>query len=115
MTESRSHICHGANFSCAAAHPFYVLAPHHNIDFAAPNGPNPPLDPNSKDAFSEDPESIKFLDDDVVKAKFEGTKYLKSVNADDYDAIFFVGGCVRRMVHITIVHWFILDMVLSWT
>lgn len=27
-----------------AAHPYYVLAPTHEIDFVSPNGPNPPVD-----------------------------------------------------------------------
>ena len=27
-----------------AAHPYYILAPHAEIDFASPAGPNPPVD-----------------------------------------------------------------------
>jgi len=27
-----------------AAHPYYILSPHHIIDFASPAGPNPPVD-----------------------------------------------------------------------
>jgi hypothetical protein len=30
-----------------AAHPYYVLAPKHHIDFASPAGPNPPIDEGS--------------------------------------------------------------------
>jgi hypothetical protein len=30
-----------------AAHPYYVLSPHFTIEFAAPAGPNPPMDPSS--------------------------------------------------------------------
>src|SRR5258708_4761255 len=32
-----------------AAHPYYVLSPHFTIDFAAPAGPNPPMDPQSQE------------------------------------------------------------------
>lgn len=30
-----------------AAHPFYALRDHVMIDFASPNGPNPPIDAQS--------------------------------------------------------------------
>ncbi|KAF8652799.1 hypothetical protein AX16_004152 [Volvariella volvacea WC 439] len=75
-----------------AAHPYYVLAPHANIDFASPKGLNPPLDPSSAQAYSQDEESVKFLNDDVVKAKLASAKKLSDVNAADYDAIFYIGG-----------------------
>ncbi|TDL29515.1 class I glutamine amidotransferase-like protein [Rickenella mellea] len=74
-----------------AAHPYYVLSPHHDIDFAAPAGPNPPVDPGSVKMFTDD-ESVKFLKDPVVKSKLENAKKLSDVNAKDYDAIFYVGG-----------------------
>ena len=68
-----------------------VLAQRHEIDFAAPNGPNPPVDEKSVQLFKDD-ESQGFLKDDVVKSKFENCKKLADVNASDYDAIFYVGG-----------------------
>ncbi|KIO12899.1 hypothetical protein M404DRAFT_19602 [Pisolithus tinctorius Marx 270] len=49
-----------------AAYPYYVLSPYFDIDFAVPKGPNPPVDPSSTE--------------------------LSGVKADDYDAIFHVGG-----------------------
>ncbi|KAL1760082.1 class I glutamine amidotransferase-like protein [Schizophyllum commune] len=74
-----------------AAHPYYVLAPHFDIDFAAPAGPNPPLDPVSKEMF-KDEESQKFLTDKVPQEKLATAKKLADVNPDDYAAIFYVGG-----------------------
>ncbi|KAJ7167330.1 ThiJ/PfpI [Mycena crocata] len=81
-----------------AAHPYYVLAPHASIDFASPNGPNPPLDPESVKASESDEESVKFLGDETVKSKLASAKKLTAVSAKvnyhvvDYDAIFYIGG-----------------------
>ena len=75
-----------------AAHPYYELSQQVDIDFAAPGGPNPPLDQNSVKMFANDDGSTKFLRDDVVKEKLATALYLKDVKAEDYDAIFYVGG-----------------------
>jgi len=75
-----------------AAHPYYKISPRANVDFASPKGPNPPLDQGSVEAFSKDEESVKFLNDETVKAKFANAKKLADVNFKDYDAIFYVGG-----------------------
>ena len=75
-----------------AAHPYYELSQQADIDFAAPKGPNPPVDQNSVKMFANDDGCTKFLRDDIVKEKLANTKYLKDVKADDYDAIFYVGG-----------------------
>jgi len=75
-----------------AAHPYYVLAPHANIDFAAPAGPNPPIDEGSVQAFAKDPESVRFLNDEEIKAKIASAKKLSDVRVEDYDAVFYVGG-----------------------
>ncbi|KDR68118.1 hypothetical protein GALMADRAFT_105185 [Galerina marginata CBS 339.88] len=75
-----------------AAHPYYILAPHASIDFAAPKGPNPPLAEESVQMYSEDEESVRFLNDEAVKAKLAGAKKLSDIDFTDYDAIFYVGG-----------------------
>ncbi|KAF8640028.1 hypothetical protein AX17_001270 [Amanita inopinata Kibby_2008] len=75
-----------------AAHPYYILSPHATIDFASPAGPNPPVDEGSIQAFANDEDSVKFLNDETVKAKFASTKKLTEINVKDYDAIFYVGG-----------------------
>lgn len=41
--------------------------------------------------FTDD-ESVKFLSDATVKAKLENAKHLSDVKAEDYDAVFYVGG-----------------------
>ncbi|GJJ07598.1 hypothetical protein Clacol_001801 [Clathrus columnatus] len=74
-----------------AAHPYYRLAPHIDIDFAAPKGPNPEVDQNSVKSFTDD-ESVKFLNDPVVKSKLSSAKKLSEVNVDDYVGIFYIGG-----------------------
>ncbi|KAH9477892.1 Glutathione-independent glyoxalase HSP31 [Psilocybe cubensis] len=76
-----------------AAHPYYLLAPHATIDFAAPKGANPPLDESSVKKYGthqrtqlyKDEESVRFLTDPVHKK-------LSEVQFRDYDAIFYVGG-----------------------
>ncbi|KAF9075894.1 ThiJ/PfpI [Rhodocollybia butyracea] len=75
-----------------AAHPYYVLAPHFQIDFAAPNGPNPPVDEGSVKNFSGDKESVDFLNDEAVKTKLKTAKILSEVDHKNYDAVFYVGG-----------------------
>ncbi|KAH9915443.1 class I glutamine amidotransferase-like protein [Epithele typhae] len=72
-----------------AAHPYYVLSPKYEIDFASPKGPNPPVNPQSIELFSADK---TFLEDPAVQAKLAGCKTLASVDAADYAAVFYVGG-----------------------
>lgn len=42
--------------------------------------------------FKSDEESQRFLGDATVMRLFAGAKRLSDVRADDYDAIFYVGG-----------------------
>ncbi|KAH8118282.1 class I glutamine amidotransferase-like protein [Phellopilus nigrolimitatus] len=74
-----------------AAHPYYVLKDHTVIDFAAPAGPNPPVDTDSVKMFTDN-QSQDFLQDPTVKEKLANAKVLSSVKPSDYDAIFYVGG-----------------------
>ncbi|KAG1753978.1 class I glutamine amidotransferase-like protein [Suillus paluster] len=73
-----------------AAHPYYVLVPHFAIDFASPEGPNPPVDEYSVQTFPDD--IPKFLEDPEVQKKLSTAKKLSEVKPDDYDAVFYVGG-----------------------
>jgi len=75
-----------------AAHPYYILSSHFSIDFAAPAGPNPPLDPHSRESFKEDKQSVDFLNDATVKAKLASAKKLSDINVHDYVAVFYPGG-----------------------
>ena len=61
------------------------------IDFAAPLGPNPPIDPLSVNSFNDE-EGARFLEDPVVKQKFANAKKISEVDSKDYDAIFYIGG-----------------------
>lgn len=74
-----------------AAHPYYKLAPHFNIDFASPKGGAAPLDQASVDMF-KDEESVKFLNDPATQKLVQNTKKVADLSAQDYAAIFVVGG-----------------------
>ncbi|KAH9482970.1 Glyoxalase 3 [Psilocybe cubensis] len=74
------------------AHPYYVLTANGiDIDFAAPKGPNPVPDEGSIRDF-KDEDSVKFLNDPVVKNKLATAKKLADVSAKDYDGLYIGGG-----------------------
>ncbi|KIJ56855.1 hypothetical protein M422DRAFT_40431 [Sphaerobolus stellatus SS14] len=75
-----------------AAHPYYKLISHVEIDFAAPAGPNPPVDEQSVKTFKDDEESVKFLKDPEVVSKLQTAKKLTEINVDEYDGVFYIGG-----------------------
>ena len=74
-----------------AAYPYELLSPDFEIDFAPPAGPNPPIDPESEEKFTDDT-STKFLRNEVIKNKLANAKRLGDMNANDYDGIYYVGG-----------------------
>ncbi|EIW67935.1 hypothetical protein TREMEDRAFT_44940 [Tremella mesenterica DSM 1558] len=77
-----------------AAHPYYALTSSGEIavDAASPLGGTPPLDQESVKNFT-DKESVDFLEKDEVAVKFwKNTKKISDVKAEDYAAIFVVGG-----------------------
>ncbi|KLO14932.1 class I glutamine amidotransferase-like protein [Schizopora paradoxa] len=74
-----------------AAHPYYALAQKYDIDFAAPAGPNPPLDPVSEKNYTDD-QSAGFLQDKTVQDKLANAKTLDKVDTDEYIALFYPGG-----------------------
>jgi len=75
-----------------AAHPYYVLAPFFNVDFASPKGPDHPIDESSVKAYKDDENSAKFLNDPEVRVKLENAQKLADVSVKNYEAIFYVGG-----------------------
>ncbi|KAF5319416.1 hypothetical protein D9619_008636 [Psilocybe cf. subviscida] len=83
---------HGGWYLPEAAHPYEILSPHYNIDFAAPKGPNPPVDEGSVKDYAKDESSMKFWNDPVVKDKLANAKKLSEVDVADYEAVFYVGG-----------------------
>lgn len=74
-----------------AAHPYYSFIKEFEVDFAAPAGPNPPIDPSSVQSYTDE-ESQDFLKDSTVQAKLASALLLKDVDYTKYDAIFYVGG-----------------------
>jgi len=74
-----------------AAHPYYLIAPHHHVDFASPAGPNPPVDEGSVKMFTDEG-SVKFLQDEQVREKLAHAKKLSEIDVNDYDAVLYVGG-----------------------
>ena len=84
------------------AHPYEVLAPHVTIDIASPNGGASPLDPSSVEASKEDAVSVKFHKNN--EKLWKNTAKLSSFlgKADDYEAIFFVGGHGRTCLFICV-------------
>ncbi|CAE6511490.1 unnamed protein product [Rhizoctonia solani] len=74
-----------------AAHPYYFLRGKAEIDFAAPQGPNPPVDAGSV-KLSTDDDSVRFLQDPEVKEKLANAKKLVDVDSKEYDAVLYIGG-----------------------
>ncbi|KAH8767845.1 putative chaperone protein HSP31 [Hyaloscypha finlandica] len=74
------------------AHPYEVLADHVQIVVASPKGGAAPLDPSSVEAFKSDASATKFLN--TKEALWKNTHKLSEFigHANDYEAIFFVGG-----------------------
>lgn len=72
-----------------AAHPWKVFRDAgHVVDFASIKGGTPPVDPNSRrDEITE-----LFEEDEAVKAGLHNTAKVEFVEADQYDAIYLVGG-----------------------
>lgn len=72
-----------------AAHPWAVLkAAGFDIDFVSPKGGKPPMD----GVDLNDAANRAFLEDPDVARKLDKTRTPAQVNANDYDAILFVGG-----------------------
>jgi len=74
------------------AHPYEVLADHAQVVIASPNGGVAPLDPGSVEAFKGDASATKFLNtkEDLWKNTHKLSEFLG--HANEYEAIFFVGG-----------------------
>ena len=74
------------------AHPYQVLAPHAQIIVASPAGGEAPLDPSSVEMFKDDKASTDFLN--TKEAIWKSTEKLSKFvgRAQDFDAIFYVGG-----------------------
>ncbi len=72
------------------ARPYYVfLANGFAVDIASPKGGEPPM---VKDNDDMGPYDYAFLNDDQAQKKLHQTLPIDEVQAEDYEAVFFVGG-----------------------
>lgn len=78
------------------AHPYAALAPHAQITIASPAGGEAPLDPSSVEATKDDKASVDFLNS--KQSLWKNTEKLSDFvgRANEFDAIFFVGGHGRE-------------------
>lgn len=78
------------------AHPYEVLSPVAQITVASPAGGEAPLDPSSVEASKEDKKSVDFLNNN--SSLWKTTAKLSDFvgRANEFDAVFYVGGHGRR-------------------
>ena len=62
------------------------------VTLASPQGGQPPLDPRSDDPAAQTESTRRFKDDDAAQEALAHTEILESLNAADFDAIFYAGG-----------------------
>ena len=75
------------------AAPYYVFKDAGAaITLASPKGGQPPLDPKSAEKDFQTPATERFNNDPEAQVALARTIPLKTVAADDYDAIFYPGG-----------------------
>lgn len=75
------------------AAPYYVFKDAGvTITLASPKGGQPPLDPKSAEKDFQTPATERFNSDTEAQAALAHTVPLKTVSADDYDAVFYPGG-----------------------
>lgn len=75
------------------AAPYYVFKnAGAEITLASPNGGQPPLDPKSDQKDSQTAATERFKADKEAQSAVAHTKTLKDISADDYDAVFYIGG-----------------------
>ncbi|SNX81398.1 related to NonF protein, involved in nonactin biosynthesis [Melanopsichium pennsylvanicum] len=78
------------------AHPYYLLKnAGYTLVAASPKGGEAPLDQSSVEAFKNDEDSVKFLNDSEAQQWVSKTEPLSKFSASsvsEYDAIFYPGG-----------------------
>ena len=75
------------------AAPYYAMKDAGaEIVLASPKGGQPPLDPKSDDADAQTEDTRRFKADAEAQAALASTVELASVNAEDFDAVFYPGG-----------------------
>lgn len=75
------------------ASPYYVFKDAGmEITLASPMGGQPPIDPNSDADDAQTAATERFRSDAEAQKALSVTRVLNTINADDYDAIFYPGG-----------------------
>lgn len=75
------------------ATPYYIFKDANaDITLASPNGGQPPLDPKSDVPDFQTEATERFKEDDEAQSALANTLQLSDISADDYDAVFYVGG-----------------------
>ncbi|SNR86364.1 MULTISPECIES: type 1 glutamine amidotransferase domain-containing protein [Pseudomonas] len=75
------------------AAPYYLLKDAGAaITLASPKGGQPPLDPKSDEPDAQTAATERFAGDEVARKALANTLRLETVNATDYDAVFYPGG-----------------------
>lgn len=75
------------------AAPYYIfLDAGATVTIASPKGGQPPIDPSSDTADNQTPATIRFKVDKDLQKIVSDTEVLSTVDAADYDALFFPGG-----------------------
>jgi putative intracellular protease/amidase len=79
-------------FELTKFHRKTVTEAGYEVVFASPKGGKAPLDPSSVEAFKEDAEAQKFLNDAEIMKQIDNTVKLDDVKVSDFVAYFAVGG-----------------------
>ncbi len=75
------------------AAPYYVLSDAGvDITIASPEGGQPPIDPKSKEDDAQTEATKRFNSDKELKEKLSKTEKLETIDAADYDGVFYPGG-----------------------
>jgi putative intracellular protease/amidase len=75
------------------AAPYYVFKDANaDITLASPLGGQPPIDPSSDAEGAQTAATARFKDDNPAQDVLAKTLVLSTIDADDYDAIFYPGG-----------------------
>lgn len=73
--------------------PYYTLKDAGaSITLASPKGGQPPLDPKSDQPDMQTDSTRRFASDSAVQAELANTQPLASINAADFDGVFYPGG-----------------------
>lgn len=75
------------------AAPYYVFHDAGlDVTLASPKGGQPPLDPTSDEPDAQTDDTRRFRGDSAAQKLLANTQKLESINADDFDAVFYPGG-----------------------